>query len=185
MNSKWIVQHPERQGILCNTHLMSVNYELHVAADWYLYCIGCDLLTKIHRTSQTRRLALISELFFRSVNRPLLRITYCDRCVSPLSGVILPAVWRSILVNRTLIQESKLWKRLTAEHHGLVPESALGSYYVIENPNCICLSSEFAYQITDYGRDYWALDSRYPALIGRDFGRFAALRKLDTCHKYL
>ncbi len=160
---------------------MAADYELHVAADWYLYCMGCDLLTKIQRSSENRRLTMLSELFLRSTHRPLLRITYCGRCAVPFAAAISSAAWTDVLINRTLIEESKLWKRLVSEHNGSTPESARGSFFCIENPKGISLSTEFTYCITDYGRDYYTLDSRYPALRRRDLGRFEALAVIDEC----
>ena len=65
------------------------------------------------------------------------------------------------------------------DNGGLTPTSAKGSNFVIENPKAILLSSEFTYQITDYGRDYYIRDLRYPTLRRRDFGRFEALAVID------
>ncbi|TQV89991.1 hypothetical protein IF1G_11350 [Cordyceps javanica] len=158
---------------------MAADYELLVAANWYLYCIGCDLLTKIERSNKNRRLTILSELFLRSAHRPLLRITYCRRCALPFAAAISSAAWTDILINRTMIEESKLWERLVSENNGSTPESANGSCFLIENPRCILLSTEFTYCITDYGRDYMTLNSRYPALSRRDFGRFEALDAID------
>ncbi|KAK8141060.1 hypothetical protein G3M48_000905, partial [Beauveria asiatica] len=107
---------------------------------------------------------MLSELSLRSSCRPLLRITYCRQCASPYAAAISSAVWSDILINRTMIEESKLWKHLVAEHSGLTPTSAKGSYFVIENPSSISVSTDFTYRITDYGRDYYTLVSRYPAL---------------------
>lgn len=160
-------------------HSMAANYELHVAVNWYLYCIGCDLLTKVQRCSENHRIALIAELFLKSTCRPLLRITYCKRCASTFAAAISSAAWNDMLINRSLIEESKLWKRLVAEHSGLTPTSAKGSCFMVENPNDIYLSTEFTYKIIDYGRDYYTLESRYPALRTRDAGRFAALTGVD------
>ena len=160
---------------------MAADYELHVAATWYLYCMGCDLLTKIQRSSENRRLNMLSELFLRSTHHPLLRITYCERCVVPFAAAISSAAWTDILINRTLIEESKLWRRLVSESSGRPPKSARGHSFFIENPKSISLSTEFTYCITDYGRDYYTLDSRYPALRRRDFGRFEALAVIDEC----
>lgn len=167
------------QQLLPDVGSSAVDYDLHVAVTWYLYCIGCDLLTKIQRSSQNYRLTMIMELFLQSSCRPLLRITYCKKCVIPFAGVISSASWTGILINRTIIQESKLWERLITEHGGLVPASANGSYFVVENPYSIILSTDFSYEITDYGRDYYKLESRYPALTGRELGRFETLRVMD------
>lgn len=158
---------------------MAADYELHVAANWYLYCIGCDLLTRIQRSNENRRLTILTELFLRSTHRPLLRITYCGRCAVLFAAAISSAPWTDVLINRTLIEESKLWRRLVSEHNGSTPASAKGSCFFIENPKGISLSTEFTYCITDYGRDYYTLDSRYPALRRREFGRFEALAVID------
>lgn len=159
---------------------MTADYELHVAVNWYLYCIGCDLLTKIRRSSENHRIETISELFLRSSLRPLLRITYCRTCALPFGAAISAAAWADILINRTMIEESKLWNRLATKHSGSIPTSAKGNYFVIENPNSISLSTDFTYRITDYGRDYYTLNSRYPPLRRRDFGRFKALAVIDN-----
>lgn len=159
---------------------MSPSYDLHVARTWYLYCIGCDLLTRVQRTSETRRLAEVSELWFRSVTRPLLRITFCTNCATPLTGRIASAAWIDTIVSRTLIEESKLWQRVVEDQCGYsAPFSAMGPCFVVENPKTIILSTEFSYNVTDFGRDYCTIDSRYPTLRGRDRGRFHTLAWLD------
>lgn len=165
----------------CTQKSMEADYELHVAVNWYLYCIGCDLLTGIQRCSANRRLTMLSELFFRTSRCPVLRITYCRTCAAPFATTMSMAAWADILINRTLLVESKLWCRLLLEHSGSTPKSAMGSYFVIENPKSISLSAEFTYQITDYGRDYDTLESRYPALSKRQLGRFDALAAIDEC----
>ncbi len=175
--------HGDAERLLAATSLgnsTSAHYDLHVAATWYLYCIGCDLLTKVQRTSWTKRISVLSELWFRSINRPLLRITYCTKCARPLADIIADAAWTNNLVNRSIIEESKLWSRVMEEQGGsIAPESAAGSYFIVENPSSIILSREFAYKVTDYGRDYCTGESRYPVLLGRDTGRFHTLAWVD------
>lgn len=91
------------------------------------------------------------------------------------AAVISLALWTDVLINRTLIEELKLWRCLVLEHNGFTLVSVKGSCFFIKNLKGISLNTEFTYCIIDYGRDYYILDLRYPALRRREFGRFDAL----------
>src|ERR1700741_2204897 len=122
---------------------MIPEYDPHASLTWYLYCIGCDLLTKVSRTTQNARIKDVVDNW-NCKYRPLIRITYCTACALPFGDSIISGTWQNMTINVSLIDDTVLGQFVAGNHNGnALLCNGKKNRYVIENPNDVILSDEF------------------------------------------
>ncbi|KAH6984190.1 hypothetical protein BKA56DRAFT_613953 [Ilyonectria sp. MPI-CAGE-AT-0026] len=150
----------------------------HASQLWYIYCIGCDLLSRVRRTTQNKRIRNVIDIWGGEY-RPLIRITYCTACVREYNISTTPRSWENLPLDVMFLHNTALHRFVEENPNCPVICNGKTNCYTIEHPDNITLSQEFCYHITDYERNYSGYTTRYPVMANRAIGRFKALNWID------